>query len=308
MSCLEIKHLKMIKAIAETENLTRAAQRLHLSQPALSRQLLDIEKCLGAGLFHRSKKRMILTHAGARLHQSAESILQELDTAEVAIAKIVHGETGSLRIGVSCLFCFQWLPAVMAHFQKNYPKVDLAISTSLHCREDLLAKRFDMVVTATPATGTELDSIDLFKDELVAIAAPDHPLSTKRHVMPVDVSGIKVIVARASSLSDCSLAVWPGALIEPEAIMEIEQPHAIIELVKAGLGVSMAPRWAVASYLAAGQLAAIPIGPKGIHLVWRVFYLKGSTLSAFQQKFIDLMRQDRMRIDERNALPVTVSA
>lgn len=307
MSCLEIKHLKMIKAIAETENLTRAAQRLHVSQPALSRQLLDIEKCLGAGLFHRSKKRMILTNAGARLHQSAETILQELDTAEVAIAKIVHGETGSLHIGVSCLFCFQWLPGVMAQFQKNYPKVDLAISTSLHCREDLLAKRFDMVVTATPVNGTELASIALFRDELVAIAAPDHPLSAKRLIMPADVSGVKVILARASSLSDCSLVVWPGAMIEPEAIMEIEQPHAIVELVKAGLGVSMAPRWAVASYLAAGQLAAIPIGPQGIHLVWRVYYLSGSTLSAFQQKFIDLMRQDRMRIDERSALPAAFS-
>ncbi len=125
--------------------------------------------------------------------------------------------------------------------------------------------------------------------------------------MPADVSGVKLIVARASSLSDCTLAVWPGAVIAPEAVMEIEQPHAIIELVKAGLGVRMAPRWAAASYLASGQLAAIPIGPKGIQPVWRVFYFKGSALSAYRQNFIDLWRQDRMRNDECSVLPAAFS-
>jgi len=293
MSHIEIKHLRLIKTVAETENLTRAAQRLFISQPALSRQLLDIEERLGTSLFFRSKKRMILTPEGARLLQSADNILHELETAEMDISKIVHGDTGSLSIGVSCHFCFQWLPAVMVQFQKHYPKVDLSISTSYNFPEELAAKTFDMVVTAAPLGGEDIACIDLFQDEMVAIMASDHPLSAKRFLMPQDLSGAKLIAPIQLGLNYFRQAVWPGADIAPQAVMRIEQPHAIVNFVMAGLGISMAPRWAVSSQLASGQLVGIPLSAKGVYLVWKVVYLKGSTLPAFRQRFLDLITQER---------------
>lgn len=291
---IEIKHLKLIQTIAETENLTRAAQRLLISQPALSRQLLDAESRLGTNLFFRSKKRMMLTPEGARMLASANTILKELERAELDISKIVHGETGTLRIGVACLFCFQWLPAVIVDFQKSYLKVDLAISTSYNFPGDLKTEAFDMVVTAAPFSKEELSCVHLFKDEMVAIMATDHPLSAKRFLMPNDLAGNKLIVSINLPLNHFSHLLWPGETTAPEAVMRIDQPHAIIELVRAGLGVSIAPRWAVRSYLASGQLAAVPISARGIHPVWKVVYLKRDALPAFQQKFIDLMIQHNL--------------
>jgi len=195
MMQVEIKHLKLLQTIAETENLTRAARRLHVSQPALSRQLLDIEARLGTRLFYRSKKRMVLTPEGLRLLQTADVILDELRTAELDISKIVNGETGTLHIGVSCLFCFQWLPAVVAEFQRHYPKVDLAISTCRDLHGDLDANIFDMVVTAQPLAAGKVAAVELFRDEMVAVMAPDHPLSTRHYLTAADIAESKLIVS-----------------------------------------------------------------------------------------------------------------
>lgn len=295
---IEIKHLKLIKTVAETGNLTRAAQRLYVSQPALSRQLMDIEDRLGTPLFHRSKKRMALTPAGSRMLQSAEAVLQELETAELDIAKMLHGETGSLRIGVSCLFCFQWLPSVMAEFQEFYPRVDLSISTSHSCAEELTDKAFDMVITAMPVISETLESVELFKDEMVAIMAPDHPLSSKRFLAPTDMAATKLIVSAALPLDHLRQAVWQGEPIQSGAIMQIEQPHAIVELVKAGIGISLAPRWAVRSCLSTGTLSAIPLNAEGLFPTWKVAYLKVGNLPLFWRKFIDLLLKLNIRGDK----------
>ena len=119
MSFLEIRHLKLIKTINETGNMTRAAEKLFLTQPALSHQLLDLEGKLEIPLFHRTKKKMILTQAGKMLLKSAEKVLLEIKQAEREISKMVHGETGVLRIGTTCVLSYKWLPNIMHQLQRT---------------------------------------------------------------------------------------------------------------------------------------------------------------------------------------------
>lgn len=294
MPHIEVKHLELIQSIAETENLTRAARRLNISQPALSRRLMDIEDRLGTRLFLRSKKRMILTPEGSRMLKSASTILSELEKAELDISKIVNGETGTLRIGVSCLFCFQWLPVVVADFQQQYPKVNLAISACNDFDEDFKANLFDVVVTAVPVNDNGYDGVNLFTDELVIILSPDHPLSGRRYIGPKDVSREKIIINMNLSIEHFSQMLWPDTPITPQAVMRIGHPNAIIELVKAGLGISLAPRWAVRSYLDEGSLVAVPLSERGIHPTWKAVYPKNRSLPAFQKKFIDLLMKHKL--------------
>ncbi len=88
-----------------------------------------------------------------------------------------------------------------------------------------------------------------------------------------------------------SRMIWPDTPVIPQKVMRIGQPNAIIELVKAGIGISVAPRWAVRSYLNSGELAAIPLSEQGIHPTWKVVFLKRRHLTVFQEKFIDLMKK-----------------
>lgn len=99
MGILEVRHLRLIKTLTETENLTRAAEKLHVSQPALSQQLRELEDRLGVALFHRTRRKMVLTRMGGWVLQAAENILKELDRVERDIAKALHGETGVCASG-----------------------------------------------------------------------------------------------------------------------------------------------------------------------------------------------------------------
>jgi LysR family transcriptional regulator for metE and metH len=289
MSNIEVKHLKLIKTIAATENLTRAAKRLYITQPALSRQLIDIESRLETNLFVRTKKRMILTREGERLLQAANRILHDLETVELDISKIVNGETGRLNIGVQCIFCFQWLPGVMQAFQSRYPKVDLAINSSPTLFEDIVAQKIDLGISAGLPDHAGIKTKKLFADELAIVMAPKHPLSTKRFLAAEDFIGIKLIAPVEKSHNLFYEAILKPAGIALQQYMVVDQPQAVMELVKAGIGISMAPKWAVSSQLSSGQLHAASFTAKGIWLKWRVAYLQNGRMPAYKQKFIHLM-------------------
>ena len=137
MGILEIKHLKMVRAIVETGNLTRAAQALCLSQSALSQQLKDVETKLGTRLFHRTRKQMLLTPMGKKIRDTAEAIIRSLEDTEEDIARVVNGEAGELKVGTQCVFCYRWLPGVMGTFQEKYPQVELSIGHSADAAQEL---------------------------------------------------------------------------------------------------------------------------------------------------------------------------
>src|SRR5215213_1979984 len=118
---LEIRHLKLIKAIAREGSVTKAGNRLHLTQSALSHQLRDAEQKLGARLFTRLNKRMLLTPAGERLLVSADNVLEEI------IRQIALSREGVLRLSTQCYTCYHWLPSMLKLFQQKFPRVDVQI-------------------------------------------------------------------------------------------------------------------------------------------------------------------------------------
>src|SRR5437667_6225998 len=124
---LEIRHLRLLAAIAATGSVTEAGKRLHLTQSALSHQLRDAEEKLGTALFLRLGKRMVLTPAGEKLLISAEKVLEELKTAESQIVGLSGGTRGIIRISTECYTCYHWLPPVLNKFHARFPKVEASI-------------------------------------------------------------------------------------------------------------------------------------------------------------------------------------
>lgn len=289
MSVLEIRHLRLIKALAETENLTRAAKKLHVSQPALSQQLRELENRLGTMLFHRTRKKMILTRIGTRVLQSCEGILKELDRLECDIAKAVHGETGVLRIGVHCVLSFQWLTSIMRRFHDMYPQVEFLVNNSHTFIRDLKSDAFDLVITGFPIEHPDIAHRKLFEDEVVAVSSPRHPMSTKRTVREADFEDMTIISLVEKSKDVLYQYYLMPAGVRIRQFMTIEQPEAILDLVRSAFGVAIFPRWSVQKFLNRGELCASSLGRGGVRVEWRVAFLKTKQFPVYQQEFLKLL-------------------
>jgi LysR family transcriptional regulator, regulator for metE and metH len=292
MGVLEIRHLRLVKALTETENLTRAAKMLHVSQPALSQQLRELEDRLGVLLFHRTSKRMILTRVGGWVLQTAENVLREMDRVELDIAKAVHGETGVLRVGVHCVLSYQWLPAIMRKFNDMYPQVELVLNNSHTFIRDLKSDAFDLVVTGFPIEHPALAYRKLFEDEVVVVSSPRHPMSARRTVREADFEDITIVSLVEKSKDVLYQYYLMPAGVRIRQFMTIEQPEAIIDVVRSGFGIAVFPRWSVQRFLNSGELCASSFGQEGVRMEWRAVFLKSKQFPVYQQEFLKLLADD----------------
>src|SRR5688500_1801460 len=124
---LEVRHLRLVVAIVEEGSLTRAGERLNLTQSALSHQLRQIEDSLGVSLFTRAKKRLVLTDAGEELTARARRILTEIADLESDLRQRASGRRGKLRIATQCYTCYEWLPPLLKRFYRSHPNIDVEI-------------------------------------------------------------------------------------------------------------------------------------------------------------------------------------
>lgn len=286
MGCLEIKHLRMISAIADTGNMTRAAQHLCISQSGLSQQLKHIENKLAVDLFFRTPKRMIPTAMGHQLLATASAVIDTVEAAETIIERAVSGEAGEFRIGVHCIFCYKWLPHVMERFQRQFPGIDVEIGNASDAGRELLSKRFDIVISAVSAGDDTFAQEPLFEDQLVCIMAVDHPLSERPFVRYADFQHHKFITHVEKAQSRFYQQALQSREIEPRGVMTVSSPQAIVAMVSADLGLSISPAWAIRSAVETRCVCARPITRSGLPVTWRAVYLKSGQMPVYQQAFI----------------------
>jgi LysR family transcriptional regulator for metE and metH len=287
---LEIRHLRLVAAVAELGSLTRAGDRLHLTQSALSHQLRDIESRLGAALFLRVGKRLVLTPAGERLLASATDVLERLERAEHDIREMGRDRGGSLRLTTECYTCYHWLAPLLLRYRRAFPRVEVRIDVAATHRpvEMLLAGKIDLGLMSTPVRDRRLVSRRVFDDELVLIASKHHHFAAQARV-------------RLAQLRDETLFVYPpqaesGPLnvllasgAAPARVEEVQLTEAITGLVKAGLGVAILARWAVQPLLDAGTLIGRTLPARGMHRVWSAVMPKDLAGADYVDAFIDLL-------------------
>lgn len=283
MTDLEIKHLRMIQMIARTNNLTKAANMLYISQSALSQQLINIENKIGAKLFFRSGRNMVLTRIGKKLLDSANVILDELEKAEQEVAQEVNGEIGVLKIGIRCVFCFKWVPSVVKQFQEIYPNVDIIIGNSQQAEEELISKTYDITITSTtsPLMSDRLSYTQIFEDELLCVMSGDHPLKHRKYLCFEDLEGANYI-----ALTESGGDYFRDKGIRLRRFMTIPYPETIVDLVEAGLGIAFLPKWYVSPYTLTKNIHTCRLTTKKHMLQWNANYLKEGTKPFYQDVFI----------------------
>lgn len=286
MGHLEIKHLRMLSAIAESGNMTRAAEKLCITQSALSQQLKDIENKLEIDLFFRTRRKMILTESGRQLKETAVHVLDSINLAERNIFSKVNGEKGELKVGTQCMFCYKWLPQVMKRFRTEFPNIEIEVGNSTDPSKELEQKKYDLIISGAISLNATHTSVPLFKDELVCIMSVDHPLVSCNFVQVEDFGNYNFISAADPDRSYFYQQILKPKKIEPTKIMNIGAPQAILEMVSAGFGIAIFPQWAVKEALVTREIVARPITLKGFPLTWHAVHLTHNRVPRYQWEFV----------------------
>ena len=290
---LEIRHLKLVAAIADTGSVTRAGNRLHLTQSALSHQLRDAEEQLGVQLFERSSGKMTLTSAGERLLQSARSVLAELDRAELDIQKNGASARGLIRMSTQCTTAYHWFPPRLIAFQRQFPEVEvqLVIEATNNPFEALLEGKLDLAIVSEPIRNRKIRYTPLFEDEFVVIVPPGHRLAEKAFLAAEDIAGENILIYPPKEESTILTKVLEPAGIRPGKVQEVMLTEAIIEMVMGGLGIAGLARWAVGPQLASGALIGLPLKPPGFRWNWSIAQLRANRPPAYIQEFIRILAE-----------------
>ena len=289
---LEVRHLRLITAIADQGSVTGAANNLNLTQSALSHQLRDIEDRLGAPLFQRLAKRMILTQAGERLLESARSVLDQLDRIENEIRETSKQREGVLRISTECYTCYHWLPSRLKAFSERFPRLEVRIvaDATRHPFQALLDGRLDIGIVCTKIRNRRLQYKPLFSDEVIAVMHPDHPLAGKPYLAAADFAD-QHLITYAVPKDDLSIfqRLLKPAGVTPRQLSQIELTEAIVEMVKAGIGISTMAKWAVAPHIQAGTLVGVPLTRHGLRRLWSAAILRNGKTPDHITEFIRLI-------------------
>jgi LysR family transcriptional regulator for metE and metH len=272
--------------------VTRAASNVHLTQSALSHQLRDIEARLGTPLFLRVGKRMVPTAAGERVLATARRVLDDIATAEDEVRRLGTNQAGVLRVCAQCNTGYHWLPPLAEAFRRRHPNVDVVIAVECTMRplEALLEGRLDLAIVTQDVHHPHVRMRPLFEDEHAAIVAPEHPFASRAFVRPEDFSGERLLLYSGSADDSFTIReILRPAGVEPERISFVMLTEAILEMVKARLGISVMQTWAIEPAIRAGDVRAIPITPAGIHRRWSAATLRAAGSSPHMDAFIELL-------------------
>ena len=269
---LEIKHLRTLAALRDGGTLVEAAQRMHLTQSALSHQLKDLEDRLGVELFQRKTKPLRFTRAGLELLQLADSVLPQLRQAERNLQKLTGSRSGRLHMVIECHSCFDWLMPAINNFRNHWPEVEIDLSTSFNFEPipALLRGDVDLAITTDTHHHSDIHYQPLFRYQSVLALANQHPLTQKNSIQPQDLQSETLIHYPVSRqhLDVFEFFLNPAG-IEPRATRQTELTLMIVQLVASGRGVACLPNWALQPYLDAGLISARPLGNNGI---WPTLY------------------------------------
>lgn len=290
---IEIKHLRLMLALSHTgHNLTAAAQKLHLTQSALSHQLKDAEQKMGLPLFLRKNRRLFLTPAGHELVALAKDVVTRLEEGVKAIQ--MQGEQGPrlLLIHTTCQINFSWLPSILREYGDSFPHVEVGMDIENDTAEnELRSGVVDIAITCDPVDENEFITQPLFFDEMVIIMSPEHRLADAPALKAEDLADEHIVIYNVSDEKSTLINdVFKPAGIAPKRIMRIEHTEGIIQLIKSGLGIGIMADWIAAPHVDSGELVAKSLNMANLRRTWRAAVRPESLEQPHIKAFIDIIR------------------
>ncbi|MFN6088895.1 MAG: LysR family transcriptional regulator [Cyclobacteriaceae bacterium] len=292
---MEIRHLRLIKSIVEEGSITKAIDKLHLTQSALSHQLKEAEYQLGTKIFLRQNKKLILTKAGEKFYHTANEILEKIADTEKQIKSMVFGEVGEIRISTECYSSYHWLPSVLKQFHLLYPNVELKIivEATHYPLQRLLSNELDIAIVSDPIKNEHIEYVELFQDEMVMVVSENHSWAEKKYVVADDFKTEHLFIHSLplETVTVHQFLLAP-ARVSPKKITPLPLTEASIEMVKADMGVMAMAKWAAQPYVKTNSIRTIRIGKNGLKRKHYIAFIKNKTYPDYFRLFNEFLQTE----------------
>ncbi|WP_084268863.1 LysR family transcriptional regulator [Oceanobacillus damuensis] len=288
---INFRHLEILVVVVEEKSMTKAAKILHMSQPAVSQTIIEIEKQLNTRLFDRLNKKLILTYTGEVFYSYAQKILGLIDIAESSIKDITNVHTGKIKIGASTTYGIYLLPKIIAEFQKQYKHIELEFTIdNTHIIEDLILNhKIDIGIVEGLNYSADIKSKKLFDDNLSLICSIDHDwvkegkfevgssdLATQTLILREKGSGTRQVIDDVINFHQLSY----------KTIYSLSNLEAIKKAVESNIGVSFLTHISVEEEIKSEKLVPIKIKDIEFNREFSVIYHKDKYKSLLFDKFI----------------------
>lgn len=285
---MEFDQLRYFLRVAELANFTRAAEELGISQPALSRSIQRLEEELGQPVFERQRRSLSMTEAGTLFQRRAQQILTLIDDTKAEICD--DGQSGRVRVGAIPTIAPYFLPEVLREFSEEFPKASLIVqeNTTDNLLKSCTQGEVDLAILALPVPSKYLKVEELFKEELLLVLPPTHPLVEKEKIRLSDVEPFPfVLLDEAHCLSDNIVSFCRERSFHPVAVERTSQLAMVQELVSLSHGVSMIPAMARKLDQSDRRVYRSFTGRKPtrtVAVVWNPYRFQSRLLKAFRQR------------------------
>ena len=286
---MELFQLRSFYEVARSGSFSKAAENLCITQPALSRQIVILEKTVGISLFNRHNRGVNLTDAGRRLFEYAEDVLKLLDKASKSLKEMQNLESGQLKIGASTTIGNYLLPTWLAKFLYLHPSIDvcLQVGNSDTIIEQLVDGLFDFAFVAGFSSTPGLCIEPLLEDEILFLVGPDHPLAKAESLLQPDLAKEVLIFRESGSATKQAVdSLLSQTGIQPARVITLGNTEAVKRAVIAGMGVTFLSKHTVTLELKTGLLFAPDIPDLRVKRQFLSIYPKGVRLSPAALSFL----------------------
>ncbi|MGE3401803.1 MAG: LysR family transcriptional regulator [Vicinamibacterales bacterium] len=303
---MDLRQLEIIRAIADTGSFTAAGEKLHVSQSAISRQILLLEEELGEAVFHRIGRRIRITPAGEALLQLSNRVFQDLQDTVSTISEKQETLRGTIRLVGGMTVCLYVFPMLLQEVRRTHPQLDVKITVGSTERSIamLRAGTADLGLLTLPIEASDLVATPVLQEELLVVTYPAHPLARRRQIAPADLNRQPFIMFETGSITRRLVnEFFTREGIEAEIVMETENVEIIKAMVRTGLGIAIIPWQAAAADVKARQLFASRVTGYPLSRQTGWLYPKMSRLPRAVTEVIRVFEEVSSQLDSATQAP-----
>ncbi len=291
---LALHHLAVIKSLGTTGGVSATARELGLTQSAISHRMKEAERRIGSVLFYRDGHSISLNPAGRRLLKTADTILSEVALAERDLERLSSGYSDTVRLGAACYAGFDWFPRLLAAMRQKLPTVSVEIISEISEDPSSLISNnvADIVLTAAPVEQSNIMSLPLVDDQLVAVLPVDHPQCRFDYVEPKIFEQSTYVTHHTlpETGREYEKIFQPNGIM-PKEVISAGRSQAVLELIEQSQGVTILPKMSVQAQASRMKLALRPVTKAGMSITWYALLNKRENEASLSMVVADILKK-----------------
>lgn len=291
---LTLQQLRLFEAVARLRNITRAAEEVHLTQPAVSIQIKKMEEALGTPLLEQVGRRIHLTVAGQAVYEASQDVLQRLHELDLSLDELKEEVTGPVNLVVVSSAKY-FLPYLLGHFLERYPRVkpQLVVTNRAKLLSRLAANEDDLYIMGQVPDGLPVETYPFLENVLVFVARPDHELASQGRIPLSDISKQRLIGREPGSGTRKAIEdLFRQNDLNISPYLELGGADEIKHAVMAGLGIAVLPLHSLGLELAAKKLVVLDVEQFPMRRGWFAVHRQGKKLSKAARLFLDYLQHE----------------